>query len=142
MVWRSALLSSASREVAAMRRRRTGRISMRIADCAWACAYCNSLSNSSMDSDCTGWNLSPRAYSWRLWSNWRATGRVSRLVERSKDGEQAALADGRFEDGAELVVAVEVVDQLHDGAEGGGRVVEDEGVRRLGELPPLPLAVH
>src|ERR1017187_10226020 len=85
MVWRSALLSSASREVAAMRRRRTGRISMRIADCAWACAYCNSLSNSSMDSDCTGWNLSPRAYSWRLWSNWRATGRVSRLVERSKD---------------------------------------------------------
>ena len=40
------------------------------------------------------------------------------------------------------MVAVEIVDQLHDGAESSGRIVKDEGVRRLGKLPPLPLAVH
>jgi hypothetical protein len=56
--------------------------------------------------------------------------------------EQPAGADAGLDDVAELVVAGEVVDHLHERPEVARQVVEDQAAAPLDELVPLPVAME
>ena len=55
--------------------------------------------------------------------------------------QQAALAHAELEDEAQLVVALYVVDDLHNGAVGRGGIVEHEGAALAHHREPLPVGV-
>src|ERR1019366_7146286 len=130
MVCRMALLSSANRGMVARRRRRMGRIRMRIAETAPDPEGTRSrLGQGELVQVIEGQRLrrvklvAARVLLEAVEQLAGYGARVQTGGGVEGGGEQAAFAHARFEDGAEFVIAVEVVDQLHDGAEGSGRVV-------------------
>ncbi len=64
-------------------------------------------------------------------------GVVLEVWQVDRADEQRAFADFGFEDEAELVVAVEVVDDVEDRAVVVCRFVEDDGAGVFDEVPPL-----
>ena len=64
------------------------------------------------------------------------------MVEVCHTDEQFAIAHLELKDESELMVALDIVNHLHDGPIVLACVVEHHGMARLNDGEPLPVGVH